>query len=150
MLIVESVADKNIRVSFHFHPMIYYAGWEKDYPALAIRVQENFSPEEVLFISFGSVTFIKPVLKAIRERGWKTKIHQMPFVKDPKGKLTYRDPVKIEMFRTMVESFFPWHEKVFFYLCMEKAAIWRETFDFAYPNNTVFESDFAAKTMSKL
>ena len=183
------VADKNIRVSFHFHPMIYYgsvekrvvpaatllphpdqgqppwqqlkrpplifqqthdAGWEKDYPDLANRVQKIFAPEEVLFISFGSVTFIKPVLKAIRERGWNTKIHQMPFVKDPKGKLTYPDEIKIEMFQTMFKAFSPWREKVFFYLCMEKSAIWQETFRFVYPNNTLFEADFAKKTMPKL
>ena len=45
------LADQGIRVAFHFHPMVYYRGWEKDYAELALEVQGMFNPDEVLFIS---------------------------------------------------------------------------------------------------
>jgi len=101
-----------------------------------------FSPDEISFISMGTVTMIKPVIQEIRRRGGETKILQMERVQDHHGKLTYPDEVKREIFRTLYEAFRPWHQRVFFYLCMETATIWREVLGFAYDTNTEFESDF--------
>jgi len=144
------VADRGIRVAFHFHPMVYYAGWQADYPELAQKVQAMFSQEEVLFLSFGSVTFIKPVIKEIRQRERATKILQMEMVKDPHGKLTYPAEVKTAQFRAMYKAFSPWHDSVFMYLCMEHASFWDEVFGWHYPTNEEFETDFGRKTMAKL
>lgn len=144
------VADRGIKVSFHFHPMVYYHGWERDYPEVAARVIADFSSKEVLFISFGSITMIKPAIKQIRQLGHPTKILQMEMAPDPHGKLTYPDEIKIAMFSTMYDSFTPWQDKVFFYLCMEKASIWERSFGYVYENNEEFEKEFGARTMCKL
>ena len=144
------VADRGVKVAFHFHPIVYYEGWEKDYAALAERVKKMFSEEEVLFISFGSVTFIKPVIQKIRKRGEPTKILQMEMVPDPHGKLTYPDSVKLKLFGMMYNAFKSWHEKVFMYLCMERAYFWDEVFGWHYPTNEEFELDFGLKTMQKV
>ena len=141
------VADRGVRVAFHFHPMVHYEGWESDYPAIASDIMGRFGADEVAFISFGSITLIKPVIKKLRELGNRTKIHQADFVPDPHGKLTYRDEIKVAMFSTMYETFRPWHRTVFFYLCMEKASIWLDALGFVYENNEVFESDFGRRTM---
>jgi len=95
------VSKKGIKVSFHFHPMIWYEGWKEGYAVIAQELIDKIDPENVLFISFGSVTFIKPVLQQIRKRGFSTKITQMEFFQDPPGKLTYPDEIKIEMFKSM-------------------------------------------------
>lgn len=144
------VADHGVKVSFHFHPMVYYAGWQRDYPEIASTLMQQFEPKEVLFISFGSVTLIKPVIQKIRTLGYQTKILQTEFVPDPHGKLTYADNIKIKMFKTMYETLAPWHERVFMYLCMEKAAIWENAFGYVYSNNEEFERDFGYKTMCKI
>ena len=145
-----AVADKGIKVAFHFHPMVWYDTWQADYTALAERLLRLFSPEEVLFLSFGSVTFIRPVLKKIRRKGFPTKITQMTLVRDPHGKLTYPDDIKVTMFRAMYSAFEPWQEHVFMYLCMEKAAIWEQTFGRVFASNDQFESQFAAHCMGKI
>ncbi|MBI4368414.1 MAG: DNA photolyase [Candidatus Omnitrophica bacterium] len=145
-----SVRDRGMKVAFHFHPIVYYEGWQADYTMLAAELQRQFRPAEVLFISFGSVTFIKPVIQEIRKRGEPTKILQMEMVPDPHGKLTYPDPVKLLLFRTMYRAFEPWHGAVFFYLCMERAYFWDEVFGWHYPTNEEFERDFGVKTMSKI
>jgi spore photoproduct lyase len=144
-----AVADAGIKVAFHFHPMVYYEGWKNDYDEAASLVMDRFKPEEVLFVSFGSVTLIKPVIDKIREIGNPTRILQMELVPDPHGKLTYPDDIKVMMFRRMYESFAPWRDRVFMYLCMEKAAIWQRTFGYVYRNNEEFERDFGEKTMNK-
>ncbi len=74
----------------------------------------------------------------------------MPMALDPKGKITYPDDVKVELFRHMREVFAPWMGDVYLYLCMEKTAIWRRVFGFVYPSNDAFEEDFGRRTMSRL
>ncbi len=145
-----AVADKGVKVAFHFHPIIYYDDWESAYPAIAQTILEQFRPEEILFISFGSVTFIKPVIKKIRERGLPTKILQMDFVTDPHGKLTYADEIKINKFRLMYESFKSWHQQVFFYLCMEKAELWEKSLGYVYETNEDFEQALLDSSFSKI
>ncbi len=144
------VADRGIKVAFHFHPIVYYEGWSHEYPLLASYVQKEFHSEEVLFISLGSITFIKPVIQQIRKRGEPTKILQMEMVPDPHGKLTYPDQVKEMLFKTVYDAFEPWHEKVFFYLCMERAHFWDRLFGWHYPTNEEFELDFGTKIMEKI
>lgn len=143
------VADRGVRVSFHFHPMVWHEDWDAGYPELARRVQDCFEPEEVLFVSLGSVTFIKPVMQEIRKRGGSSKMLQMELARDPKGKFTYPAEVKEQMFSTMYDAFKPWHDSVFFYLCMEAARYWHSTFDFCYPDNAAFETALLDSAMGK-
>jgi len=145
-----AVADKGIKVSFHFHPIIYYDDWTSAYPEIAQTIMRQFKPEEILFISFGSVTFIKPVIPQIRERGMPTKILQMDFVTDPHGKLTYSDEIKINKFRLMYETFQSWQNKVFFYLCMEKAKLWDPSFGYVYKTNEEFEQALLESSFTKI
>jgi spore photoproduct lyase len=144
------LADRGIKVAFHFHPMIYYHGWDKDYPALAGMIMNQFAAEDVLFLSFGSLTLIKPVIQKIRNLGIKTKTLQMELVPDPHGKWTYPDPVKIRMFKKIYRAFKPWRDKVYMYLCMEKAEIWSKTLGYCYQNNSKFEQAFAQKTIGRI
>jgi spore photoproduct lyase len=129
--------------------MIWHGGWRNGYEEIARRLIEIFDPDEVLFVSFGSITLIKPVIQKIRVLGNPTKILQMELVPDPHGKLTYPDSIKIAMYRHIYKAFRPWHERVFFYLCMEKLSIWEETFGYVYTNNEEFEREFGLHTMTK-
>jgi spore photoproduct lyase len=145
-----AIADQNIKVAFHFHPLVWYHGWQYDYQQIAKKLQDMFSTNEVLFISFGSITLIKPVVQQIRDLGNPTKTLQMELVKDPHGKLTYPDQIKIKMFKKMYNAFRTWHKDVFFYLCMEKESIWKESFGYAYQSNDEFEREFGKQTMPKI
>ena len=90
----------------------------------------------------GSVTLIKPVIQEIRRRGGESKILQMEMVRDHHGKLTYPDDVKLDLYQTLYSAFRPWHQRVFFYLCMETASIWTRALGSAYPTNRAFEDAF--------
>ncbi len=137
-----AVADRGVRVAFHFHPMVYHRGWREGYGAVAVALGERFSPPEVAFVSMGSVTLIRPVAREIRRRGGETKILQMEMATDPHGKLTYPEPVKVELLRHLYGALAPWHDEVFFYLCMETAEVWRAVLGRSYPTNEEFERDF--------
>ena len=132
------VADKGVKVGFHFHPIVEYENYLNEYGAVYTELMQTFTPQEVALVSFGTLTFIKPVIKQLREREFKSKITQMPF-EDASGKSSYPYATKVEMFKHAYESFKPWHKDVFFYLCMEEHSMWKESFGYQYATNNDFE-----------
>ncbi|MFQ6674148.1 MAG: radical SAM protein [Fidelibacterota bacterium] len=144
-----SVADRGIRVGFHFHPIVHYRGWKIDYQDLIQTVISTFSPHEAALVSFGTLTFIKPVIKSLRLSGIRTKVLQIP-MEETAGKLSYPERIKEEMFRTAWDAFGPWHGKVFFYLCMESRELWESVFGRCYDNNEEFEQAMLDALFHKL
>lgn len=132
------LADKGVKVGFHFHPIVEYENYIAEYKEVYTQLIEQFNPDEVALISFGTLTFIKPVIKQLREREFRSKITQIPMT-DASGKSSYPNETKVEMFKSAYESFKPWHKKVFFYLCMEEHQMWNKTFGYQYSTNNDFE-----------
>jgi DNA repair photolyase len=145
-----SVVDKGIRIGFHLHPMVIHKGWQQGYLALIKDVIDQFHTDEVVFVSFGSLTFPKPVIKKIRSYGIQSKIHQIPMVLNPEGKMTYPDNIKEQLFRHAYESFKPWHANVFFYLCMEEKKLWDLTFGESFKDNKAFEDTLIDSALKKM
>ena len=131
-------ADAGILVGFHFHPIVEYEGSRGDYQAVYSQVQDTFEPSEVVMVSLGTLTFTKPVIKAIRESRLPTSILQMP-LSEAAGKLSYSLETKTEMFSHAYSCFSKWREGVFFYLCMEDVSLWEPVFGRSYQDNDAFE-----------
>ena len=132
------LADKGVPVGFHFHPIVEYENYLEEYAAVYKKLLDTFGPDEVVLISLGTLTFIKPVIKKLRDRNLKSKILQMPLI-DAGGKQSYPLETKREMFRHAYESFRPWHDNVFFYMCMEDHTLWNDVFGYRYATNDDFE-----------
>ncbi len=144
-----ALADKGVLVGFHFHPIVRYEGYLEEYGAVYAELLRTFSPDEVALVSLGTLTFIKPVIRQLRERNFKSKILQIPMT-DANGKQSYPLETKREMFRHAYEAFAPWHGKVFFYLCMEDHALWRDVFGYEYATNNHFEEAMLSSYMEKI
>ena len=143
------IADQGTLVGFHFHPIVAFQGWETEYPALVSQLTREFSPAEVALVSLGTLTFIKPVMKQLRQRKIKSKILQMPF-EDAAGKTSYPIELKKTFFRRIYQEFHPWHEQVYFYLCMEDPSLWPHVFGFDYEDNAAFETAMKQHYMEKV
>jgi spore photoproduct lyase len=133
-----AIAAKGALVGFHFHPIIMYQGWAKDYTGIAARLLRDFKPGQICMVSLGTLTFIKPVIKALRAERLHSKVLQIP-LEETEGKFSYRFDEKLEMFTTLYRALEPWHADVFFYLCMEDPALWEPVFGFEYIDNNEFE-----------
>ncbi|MCU7917916.1 MAG: hypothetical protein KZQ95_06095 [Candidatus Thiodiazotropha sp. (ex Epidulcina cf. delphinae)] len=59
----DRLADRGVLVGFHFHPMIHYDRWREDYGLLFQRLLREFTTDEVVLVSFGTLTYIKSVIK---------------------------------------------------------------------------------------
>ncbi len=145
----QKIHDKGRLVGFHFHPMIWFSEWQEAYKEVFDELLRRFDPSRVAMVSLGTLTFIKPVMKKLRQRGMKSKILQMPLV-DAAGKLSYPLPIKEEMFRFAYDSLAPWHKKVFFYMCMEDHSLWKRVFGYEYPTNESFELDMKYSYLAKI
>ena len=144
------IADKGRLVGFHFHPMIWYQGFEQAYDEIAQTMTVQFSADEVAMISMGTLTYTKDVMRTIRQRDFKSKILQMPFEKVA-GKYAYPDDIKIQMFKGLYTSLAAWQDKVFFYLCMEPESLWPPVFgDQGYGTNAEFEVAMKGDYMAKI
>lgn len=146
----QKLADCGIPVGFHFHPMVWYKGWKDDYEAIVEQITNTFTPQQIVMISIGTLTFIKPVLKRIRERMLKSSILQMPTV-DSAGKLSYPLNIKTEMFSAVFNAFSKeWKDEVFFYMCMEDITLWEPVFGRSYATNEDFEADMLKSYLNKV
>ncbi|MBD3840820.1 MAG: hypothetical protein IE909_02865 [Campylobacterales bacterium] len=143
------LADRDILVGFHFHPIVVYENYLDDYTAIAKHLTNQFTPKEVALISMGTLTFIKPVIKKIREREFQSKILQMPF-ETINGKQSYPIKTKKEMFKTLYDAFEPWHRKVYFYMCMEAHSLWKDVFGYEYSSNNQMEEFMKNSYMEKI
>ena len=144
-----NLANKGIKVGFHFHPIVVYDTYLADYQEVIHNITKQFNANEVALISLGTLTFTKSVMKQIRERGEKTKILQMPFAQIA-GKYSYPLETKIEMFKNVYDAFASYHEKVFFYLCMEDHSLWSEVFEYEYKSNEEFEQAMKKSYFDKI
>lgn len=145
----EQMAAKGVLVGFHFHPMVYYSDWRKGYSDIVRQIMSRFTPDQIITISLGTLTFIKPVIKKLRNRDFKTKILQMPLV-DAEGKQSYPYEIKRDLFSHVYNAFKPWHEKVYFYMCMEDIRLWKDVFGFEYNNNDQFEKSMIESYFYKI
>ncbi len=147
-----ALADKGVKVGFHFHPIVEYVGYLDEYQKIYEKLILQFKPSEVALVSFGTLTFIKPVIKQLRGREFHTKITQIPH-EDASGKTSYPESTKVEMFKHAYESFKAWQEgedKVFFYLCMEEHHMWAKTFGYQYSTNNDFEQAMLSAYCKKI
>ncbi|HIP30822.1 MAG TPA: hypothetical protein EYG93_02945 [Sulfurospirillum arcachonense] len=143
------LADKGVLVGFHFHPIVVYENYLSEYKQTVDILLENFMPSEVALVSLGTLTFIKPVIKKLRSRDFKSKILQMP-MENASGKQSYPLSTKEEMFKGVYKAFKPWHNKVYFYMCMEDESLWKKVFGYEYSHNDEMEKDMISSYLKKI
>jgi spore photoproduct lyase len=143
------MADRGVKVGFHFHPIVRFRNWKAEYLESIQLLLKKFTPEEVVCVSLGTLTYIKPVIKAIRNQGLKTEILRMP-LEEIAGKWSYPFEIKKELFSHVYSGFESWHNKVFFYFCMEDPEIWEPVFNRSYSDNQEFEAHMLKNYSEKL
>lgn len=145
----EKIVNKGNLVGFHFHPIIFYDEYQKDYLEVINEIKKRFKPSDCALISLGTVTFNKKTIAEIRSKKMTSKILQMPLL-EVAGKYSYPDNIKEEVFSYVYNAFQAWHSQVFFYLCMEPHQIWEKVFHYRYQDNLEFEEKMKNAYMEKI
>jgi spore photoproduct lyase len=117
-------------VAFHFDPLILYPGWEKDYRKVVKAIFDVVAPDNIVWISLGSMRF-NPSLKPIIEKRFaNSKIVYGEFVPGLDGKMRYFKPLRIALYRKITTWIKEKAPDVGVYLCMEDEEVWNKVMGF--------------------
>jgi spore photoproduct lyase len=114
-------SKKGYKIAFHFDPVVYYSGWERDYKNTVAKL---FSCDDIKnnteWISLGTLRYT-PGLKQISERRFKDSriFYEGEFFKEVDGKLRYPKPLRIDMYNKLTKWIRDSGVFCRMYLCME-------------------------------
>ncbi len=118
------------RLAFHFDPMIYYDGWERDYKEVVDLIFNNICSKRIVWISLGCFRFM-PALKGLIELKYPdSNIVYGEFIQGLDGKMRYFKDIRVMMYKKMVEWITDYDPDLCVYLCMESPEIWKSAFGF--------------------
>ena len=130
------------RVSFHFDPVIYYEGFEKDYDALAEQLAGYVDESAVQFISVSTFRFMPELLPTVRDKFGGSMLLKGDYTKGLDGKMRYFKPLRAHMLESVVGSLRKRWKNVFIYFCMEHSSLWEKLMGFDPGEREELESLF--------
>jgi spore photoproduct lyase len=128
-------AEHGYRIGFHFDPLIVHDEWERNYREVVEQLFRAVPAERIIWISLGALRFPPSLKPIIQERFPQSRILYEEFIIAEDGKLRYFKPIRVELYRKMVEWIREQAPQAFIYLCMESADVWEKVFGKA-PRNS--------------
>ncbi|MDI6735461.1 MAG: radical SAM protein [bacterium] len=114
-------------VGFHFDPIIYFEGWQRQYEEL-IELMFEYIKDGIAWISLGTLRF-HPGLKPIMENRFpQSDIVYGELILGKDGKMRYPDSLRIDMYRQVLKMLGQKYPQTNTYLCMEPREIWEKTY----------------------
>jgi spore photoproduct lyase len=117
-------------LAFHFDPLILYDGCEKDYTRVIENLYSHVSADNIVWISLGTLRFPPSIKPVIQKRFPDSKIIYEEFIKGPDGKMRYFKPLRINLYRHVVECIQDHAPDSVVYLCMEDDEVWQKSLGF--------------------
>ncbi|PKL12693.1 MAG: hypothetical protein CVV50_04185, partial [Spirochaetae bacterium HGW-Spirochaetae-6] len=125
------------KVGFHFDPVYYYPGWEKEYQDTVKEVLGGFSRHQIGWVSVGVLRFAPPLKELLYQRS-KHVMEMEIFPSSVDGKMRLFYPKREEVLLKMLEFIRIYTDKV--YLCMEPPEMWKDlALDDRKLNQRIFE-----------
>ncbi|MCD6460844.1 hypothetical protein J7L67_09295 [bacterium] len=125
------MVQNGYKVTFHFDPIILIDSWETKYAKVIDKLKQIIPPEKIAWLSLGGLRF-SPSLKRIiqNNRPYSKILSTGEFVMCNDSKFRYFRPIRIKMYKTMIEKIFQWNDQIPVYLCMETNQVWKEVFGY--------------------
>ena len=120
-------------LAFHFDPMVIYPGCEADYRQVVKQLFQRIRPENIVWISLGTLRFMPALKPLIVKRFPASKIAYGEFITGLDNKMRYFKPLRIALYRQMVDWIRAAAPEVAVYFCMEDAEVWQKSMGFVPP-----------------
>jgi len=118
-------SEAGYKLAFHFDPVIYFSGWEKEYEKVIGLVFESIKPEAIAWISIGTLRFNPKIKQVIEARFPGNKILDAEMVPGFDNKLRYPSKIRHNIYKAILKMLFKHSRKLPVYLCMEDISMWR-------------------------
>ena len=117
-------------LAFHFDPLVIYSGCEEDYRQVIQRLFEAIAPHHIVWISLGTFRFMPQLKPVIEQRFRSSDIIYGEFIRGLDGKMRYFKPMRIALYRQVVEWIRNYAPEATIYFCMEDDEVWRKALGF--------------------
>jgi spore photoproduct lyase len=111
-------------VAFHFDPIVIYEGCEADYETVLRQLFSYIPPENIVWISLGMFRFMPALKQVIQERFPFSGIVYQEFVPGLDGKMRYFKPIRMNIYKKLVQWIREIAPEVCIYFCMEDDEVW--------------------------
>ncbi|MFC1508115.1 radical SAM protein [Candidatus Omnitrophota bacterium] len=118
--------DAGYKLGFHFDPVIFFDGWEKEYEKVIGLVFDSIKPKDVAWISIGSLRFNPKVKDIIENRFPENKILDEELLLGFDNKLRYPSNIRKKLYKKVAATIQKHSKKLPVYLCMENPSMWKE------------------------
>lgn len=123
-------AARGYPLAFHFDPVVIYPGCETEYLRVIDQLFQSVDPGDIVWISLGTLRFMPALKPVIEQRFADSAIACGEFVKGLDGKMRYFKPLRIAMYRRMVDRIRLHAPDAMIYFCMEDDEVWRKSLGF--------------------
>jgi len=130
LVAAQSAAKKGYKIGFHFDPIFYFNGWEKEYKKTVDMIFQYIEPPTIAWISMGCFRYIPSLKNIITHRFPASNTIYNEFITGLDNKKRYPKPIRIEMYRSMQQWIKSHNSHVFIYLCMESTDVWKQSFGY--------------------
>jgi spore photoproduct lyase len=120
--------EAGYKVGFHFDPMIRHEGWRENYRRAVAGIFDRIPSRQVAWISMGTLRFAPDLKRVIQKRFPRSGILYEEFVRGEDGKMHYFRPLRVELYRNLVDAVAECDKGTKVFLCMETAEVWNEVF----------------------
>lgn len=115
-------------LGFHLDPVIIYKEWEADYYNLIAQIFKYAASSNIAWISIAGFRYIHKLKNIILERFPKTKLFLGEMIRCRDGKYRYIRPIRVNMYRKIVNWIKTYGEEIPVYFCMESPTVWQDVF----------------------
>jgi spore photoproduct lyase len=122
----KKIQEHGFSLGFHFDPIIYYKGWEKDYKRLIQTLYSHVRPP-FAWISLGSLRFNRNLKIIIEKRFPESKIVYGEMFLGKDNKIRYPEFIRIGLYKKINRWIKTFDRKTPVYLCMESEKVWKES-----------------------
>jgi spore photoproduct lyase len=119
------------KLGFHLDPIIEYSGWEEDYREMVERIFTVVDYRRIAWVSMGVLRNTPNLKRIMRQRFPSTRLLSGEQVLCPDGKMRYFHPLRVSIYRKMLQWIRNASPTVFVYLCMESREVWEQVFGFS-------------------
>jgi spore photoproduct lyase len=127
LVAAQACVQAGFRVCLHFDPVIPFPGWELGYAQAVEMIADHLRPEDVAYISLGSLRFMPELKQRIMEKHPQARYIYAEFITGLDGKQRLLRPLRVRQLRHVAEGL----ERAGFkglYLCMESDEVWSAVF----------------------
>jgi len=117
----EKCVQKGFKVAFHFDPIIFYSGWERDYNSVVNRVFDLIPAQAIAWISLGTLRMTLKQKKTIESRFPNNSLLNAELIPGYDEKLRYPFKIRKEMYKQMKKWIRNQSKTIPIYLCMESS-----------------------------